>query len=1570
MRTLARHSGQRNPHHIARHAASLFRGPALFLLGLALLGPPGMAQAGGSAAKLDRTQFGARGRNEAVLTIGKFGRYAVLANSKQGTALQLVDRMMGPGEPSGEAGKLDGRLDSLLDAGAYKVVATSHEKGQGSLTLTVKPFSELNRPKAPVLLELAAVDGKLEDFQQISYWIEIKQRKTVYLEAQGRDLSDLRLWLEGNWLLDSDTYTTQAVPVLGRPETNCLIIADLNPGYYLLTAYGGPAKAWPRETGEHPFHLRYGIPQLDYASRIQETLSPFGVDRFVVPKRANYFLLQLAQKKDFKLETKAFEPGNDLEPYDAVASISKKSQDPECRIQRSSFREYTLVTILGPPGETYVFQCFEKKDAYSFSGSASYWIGTLHSGYMDDNIDATAILVSDARSEGHVQPAASDVIHVGASTSWARRFNLLGQETLFFFVEETGDYEIHSTGTDAEFKFEPFMISTPENYRSPDFKPGNSTWALDKGYWVLTLNPKLNGIAIVEVRRKGGLVNAVTGLFKPEGEIKPGPAKGACQMAGVQLDSQHSYSLYVNRQEGVDHGVVLRNYPPDLGNPLPVVLVPGEEIVVPFSAAEAGRFTVSATPGGSFTASLDSSSCAKGCAAEAGAHKASVKNTGDKTLIFTLALTPARLLPGAPQQPLPTEVEAKFAKFQTLTPGSPLFWDFERNEKKTALLDVEAPALYRIETTGLLNTGCAIRTRCRPKLFSDQAGGVGRNCLVQAYLKAGEYQVTVQTLGQSRGHAGLRATRTSIAEGVPLILGKDVREDVPSGSAVQYTFTLPKAGEFHVQTLGVGKVFRCRLEDKDGWPLQDPTAKADFTFDFQPGGYRYMTLPWDVDTLRCTRVEEVLPPRSVEGRGPHILHLNESLENLWREPKEGAARERDLYDIFVPATVDAHVKLGQEQMQAYITRKEGAAYTVVDVVPPGKSGWSGKLTAGAYRLEVECSRNNDRLPYSVLLTVDQLVPGLSKDVSVPTSLPVSVSGEGIVEIASSGTMDVRAKLFHDGQLVDSNDDAYNDWNFRIARKLEPGDYTLVVEPVGGTKGTTRVSMGRPDEAVRPALALPFDQSVELEGKIIVYPIAAADGGVISVRASGSSFLGCVLEKAGGGKVRVLAQRTGRACELDVPAEKSGSYQLRLWSADHQSETARLQVIRSTPPTLPVEGLQAGRALSATPGAQDTLVQVQVSNPGTFRIRPIEGFSFSTGEDEPLSEPPSDLVTLPTGTATLKWKASGQQAARAQAERFVLAPGEGNAVKLGIAGGRPWWLDVASEAGGFIVLTASAEPGAPGCALVSGPPPGGDLVLSRSYAFFENGCVAVGLPGTQRARVWNSEPGGSAVPGFTVALRAFAKPAEPEKPLPLGHTEGELKADGQVSYALPAGPKRLDLALERGLVAVLWDEGRVEAVASAISSPAGESFHTSASRLTLLSLCEAPALFGLGLLKAPPPALPFKLKAGGLFEEVFAQPGTATFEIGELQAGTKDLMLFSEGRDVSCAFMDEAGCIYRGSRIALDGRRGFVRITHGAGLVKAWLSQEKDALATRWGHTETAAPSAAEANSVQPLEGGL
>ena len=110
-----------------------------------------------------------------------------------------------------------------------KFVTYADEKGSGDVGLSVQSFTEMNDALAPQLIEHKLVSNELHDFQQRSYWLHLTSRKTVLLEAAGRSLGDLRLWRDGNWLLDLQSESEIIEPEAGKPLVVHRYVANLNP---------------------------------------------------------------------------------------------------------------------------------------------------------------------------------------------------------------------------------------------------------------------------------------------------------------------------------------------------------------------------------------------------------------------------------------------------------------------------------------------------------------------------------------------------------------------------------------------------------------------------------------------------------------------------------------------------------------------------------------------------------------------------------------------------------------------------------------------------------------------------------------------------------------------------------------------------------------------------------------------------------------------------------------------------------------------------------------------------------------------------------------------------------------------------------------------------------------------------------------------------------------------------------------------------------------------------------------------------------------------------------------------
>ncbi len=1534
------------------------RGIALGAVALALsvLSPPLAAQSAGAPARstdspgiaLSVREVSAAGRQEALLTVERFGRYSLRAASSQGTALEVIDRMAGSLGRSGEAGRENGRLDLLLDRGTYKLVTTSHEEGTGTARIEALPFRDRRTGPSPRLPETRLLGESLDDLEQLSWWLEVAVRREVRAEAAGRNLADLRLWRDGSWLDAAVPECTVVQPVAGQPLQRCRLAAVLPPGLYLLVAAGGPSQPWAEAADEHPLHLRWGAPRLPAAGRRRFVVSPFGEDWFRLPDAANFVRLELPDARPARLSLRWLRGGQPVSAESgAQIAIGKESKPPVAELEAPSRPEepdaesaaearsvaayeeeeeetyeessgeeeagdagemdeegdggeessevtagdgeeegsgeagedeaaaavpdtgaplppQLWVSVSGAPGQAYVLQHFEQRDVYSFAVEGPHWISTVHSGAAEDSVDATALLTDDP-PDGPERLLAGAAVPLDARTSWARRFNLLETATLFLEVRETGRYRVAAGGAAARVRVEPFFLQRPDRYEPPRFQTGTSTWDLDAGFYVLTLEPEEQGIVDL---RLGPIGLAGT---TPAAE----PVRAAARFAPVTLDATHRYTVTLNRQPAVRAGVVLRRWPVDLAEALPVTQRPGEELALSFTTSVAGTLRAEAEDGSRLELSVDggpwqaevvlgpggvvlpdpngsngpdagtattgqNSSMEPGPGAtggsgepgasgepppgigtatpgSAGAHRLAVRHDQAQTVSYSLWVEPLEVAAATPLPPLPDATLAGLPQLPVLAAEAPRFLDLDRAESATFLVRAGRPGLYAVRSTGLLATAGTLRTRTVPSLRREEANGVGRNFLLQQYLREGDYQATVQTLGASRGHLGLAL------EAVPLLDGGELRDGLPghftlpAGQAVAYRFTVPAAGgggEYRLRALGLGFTFRCRLEDADGWPLEDPDRQrpdrpADLTRRFAPGTYRIILLPQPVEARALLLLERKREPLRFTGHGPHALPLEQAVEHVWTEPAgeapETAERPPDLWRFEVPAEVQATVAL-TEEMAGRIVRlaPDGAAVEPeVGVVPPGRS-WTGTLAPGRYQIEARCFRRNNLVRYQVSVRPAELVAGQSRAVKAPASLPLAVGREGLIELTSFSPADVRAVLRDAaGQRIAAGDDRPDGWTFLLLQRLPAGRYQLDVEPVGTATAPVTVALRAPAEIAEAALALPFRGDVQLGGDIQLRALPAADrADLLLVTARSRDSLGMSVEArptgapAGEGW-RTLGTAVAREPHLAIPLERGESrpeLRLRLWSLDRQGTPVRLQAAAVAAPRLDESDLRRGAALPAVQSAAGFesgwgAARVELDRPGVLALSAAPPGLAGSG----LTGVPLALLT-PTASPDAVTATAAEPAllsVAGTAAWLVALPVKGSATRGTVRGGRVA-VEPGLEGGARVPLpdgqTAvcdlavpeGADGGGPVLALVTAPAGQPGLkVEEKSSLGKEDGN---GVP--SRA----GEPGGSARAAITGEPDGGARAAVAGEP----NGSGRAAVTGERNTGAPPASMGMDM----------------------------------------------------------------------------------------------------------------------------------------------------------------------------------
>ncbi len=1584
------------------------------------------ASGGLELPSLDKERVPAAGRNQVIATIPNFGRFAIVVTSEEGTAVQLVDRMAGPGSFHGVPGDVDGRIDAFLERGEYKIVTRGHPAARGKAKVAIKRFEEKGEEHPTRLIEHRPVEATLHDLEQRSYWIHLPREHTVILEAAGRSLADLRLWRDGRWLVDAQPIIEEVYARPGEPIGVCRLSAKLPAGLYLLTAYGGPARDWAEDedaSAGHALHLRYGIPPLSSVGRSKRTLSPFGLDRFHLPSESRQVQLEVSEPTDVELSLVPFDKSSPFRPGSRRSSIHKSSIMPVAEIMGPTSETGLIVTVAGEAGQPYTLSHFPRYDdeegflAPGRAGSArewaSYWVSTVHSGHAIDNTDATAVLIRDhgrGRFLAGFQTEKVEVqaVDVGPDLPWVRQFDLQGTTTVHINVTSAGSYRFDADPA-ARFRIEPLMVRRPARYVIPDTRPSGNEWSLDEGMHVLTIEPEKKGAL------KASLSSASSRpsqswiwnlLFKARPDyldhLDAEASLPAAQWKDVRLRPGARYGLHLASRPGIHTGVVVRRLPIDPVDPLPVVQRADETLTIPVRVSEPGVLRARTDKGSLMHFSVNDDSPKSEARLEPGDYQVRIENRADRKVRYSLALKPEHLSSDIPLPRLCDALLDERPVFPALELNRDHYLDIPREGEASYSIRIDGPGLYRLESTGLLDTEASVRTRTNPSLQRRGDGGSGRNFLMQLYLREGEYQATTRVRGRSAGRLGLRLSPARLVEGGVLRDGLPARENLLAGEGLLYRFEVEKEGTYRLESLGLGGPFAVRLEDENGWPLIRPGVMGDLELDLAPGLYRLIVLPSDMGGRCVTRVSRSVSSPSFSGRGPHRLPLDESVTHQWREPSEGAARKPDVWLFDLPGPAEVEIELG--------ARMEGELFfgdqKLADVLP-GR-GWSGSLSAGSHRLELSSVRPNDRLNYGLTVRPRQLLDGLTREIRAPTSIPVSVGEPGLVSLSAHGRADVRARLFDaSGRLVAENDDRPGDWSFLISTYLDAGQYELSVEPVGSSSAATSITMDVVDKAYGDSLRTPVSRDLRPGDEMIVHPLEIDSPGLLILSAKSRETIGMAIDaREGEDEPWVpLASRLGRRVLLEIPLPESGSaprvaplddvllgsgddpsrgrtpspddfeqapsspvgqsisdwrYRLRIWSVDRTGNEVELRALTVMPRTVTESSLAGTARMELVEGIKPALavVRVEGERPGALKIRDrevLETLRFSDQIHVPARPSPDGaLLRKGSGAAWLVRDledGASRRDARVTLERVEvpleeqlvlrIPAREIASVNIDPEAPRRWIFGRREVSHGPVVVVASSREGQPAIEIVDGegePERPGDLSV---VGLGPRVAVGVSLAGERRvARYWNAKRAHSHrdLDIRTSVVRNAS--AEPES-VQLGMHTGVVARGQSRSFDLPPGEKTLHLIIDEATLAVLSDGEAVRSVHGGTGQAISEVLKSSASNLTIMPVrADRGGGYSFELL----PAIAKERYLVGPerpFERVERTKGLIRLEISGSQEPLRHRRTVrARGAIDEALFLGSDGILHRGdSPVPASG--GTLLLYHRAGPLFVWLDGHGD-----------------------------
>jgi hypothetical protein len=420
----------------------------------------------------ERATVPATGERGAVFDVAEFGRFAVTAKSSQGAAVTVVDRMAGVIGSDGVPGAADGRVDLFLDRGQVKVVAGSHETGTGEVELKVRPFVAVG---PPVVLERERrVEGSLRDLQVASWWGRRPQRRARCRSRPPAATSPTCAC--GATACGSSTTRCPAAPSSpspGAPWQDCTLAAQVEPGVYLLSAYGGPGSPWTTDApDEAPLELQWDVPVLPSLGTRSVTLPASGFLRFNVPSVVDTLAVRLPDVAPFKLVG-----GSGGEP-----AITTESRRPTAWTRPSG------AVSPGRRPRPDAHHDLVRRREHGVRGPRRHVLGRQP---VDRAPRRRARPPPGSSPAGRTRPCgarAAQAVTLSSTTSLTERFNVGAPVRVLFDVVEAGPYAFSVEGTGATLRLVPQLYGWPEGMEQPRATQGQVSADLAVGLYALEIS--------------------------------------------------------------------------------------------------------------------------------------------------------------------------------------------------------------------------------------------------------------------------------------------------------------------------------------------------------------------------------------------------------------------------------------------------------------------------------------------------------------------------------------------------------------------------------------------------------------------------------------------------------------------------------------------------------------------------------------------------------------------------------------------------------------------------------------------------------------------------------------------------------------------------------------------------------------------------------------------------------------------------------------------------------------------------------------------------------------------------
>lgn len=1486
-------------------------------------------------------QFPADQDGSTLLTVDTPGHITLRTQSSSGAALQLVDMIAGPGDQMGAAGVSDGRIDALLDKGTYKIRIFGAKGAAGNVKLTAQAYQELEGPDATLASDTPA-NSDLSDLQQRSYWIDVPASGRVDIEAVGRSLQDLRLWRNGTDIADLSPRISIFELKPGLPMTRAALTGTVEPGRYLVTAYGGQKLVWTNSDASEPFRIRTGT-QMSLAAGIAEgVIGPFGSIRFEAPADFDTFRLELPQSAPAML--RAGRISNTTTAFQSAA-IVKNSREPAALLALPANGQAGIVEVSGYEGQRFQVRGLRFASETQFDGSVPNLISLDVAGEGGDEIPATALLIRQD-SAGKASIVASDIPHLTPGQAWHRHFNLRGPTSLLFEMTQAGQIAIRTSGVALHTEISPVLVGNAPRAdgRTPD------RFDLDAGYYLLRLLPDNNAIGIVDV------------LFGTPGVVPPvqpaAPARTTISFGIRDAQEATRYEIITNAAPGLLTGPRAVALPADLeARPLALwqttdataqpsagqsqtmsnipAPVPQAQSAAPDSADALSRPASPAdlridvhVPRGGIVSAVDMRNAPVAFAVSN--ERADAKG---RTLTLRFPVPSAPRVVSVSWRPDP----AAAGKIAPDAPASPLiagqrqFLNLTEDAQKSYRLDVAEGGLYRVETLGRLQTSLSIGTSFLPKLGQASDNGDGHNALLQTYLRAGTYQISVSAQNSS-GHLGVSVMPSSLATAATLVADGTSRGALSGGRGAIVPIEITSAGSYQLDLYSLGGDLNARLEDADGWPLTAPGPLSTLGQDFTPGHYRLVVLPRDVDTRFVARLRPIIDPPQLQGHGPHMLAFNQVQAFQWREPQsKNDPRVPDSWSFDLLADADVSINLTEGMIGALVRDDKDQIARFV-----ASPQFSGTLKAGHYRIDLMSLAHDDRLDYQITLNTKVLQPGEARFVNLPAELSFNVANDRVVSLGTFGRSEIKGVLKDGhGTVIERLAGRSDDWNIALSSRLPAGSYTLALDTAAAPGATSsqqadssdnqetdssdgdqqssgddqsnasdiEVQFALPQELPQPALAA--NGTAEVTGaSVFTFPLPAnAKDQLALVAAQSTSELVLSVEKqSADGNWKPQAFAHGRAPLFAWPASEAGAqWRASVWTLDGGAAPIKIGArsiaremrepgdIALEPVTIDGLGLSLNVALVHAPSA------------GLVELGTAADLLVGASTDRPLAETSSGLFAPQSDRLWLVARKDGHvlvSPAHADAEiALTLSPGDQAVIPAR-----------APLPGKVLMWRADSAFGQPG------------LNAGRGMGVSLNSAVA--LSDHQDLHVRNA--------GSDESLQMRLQPVDATELAPVtldGSYTVTVPAFSAQPVKLPTGVKRLTLDLAPGIAVVAAPSSSQLLNVWSGAAPLSRNIATSAEEIWLVNLADDPGSARVSLS----PGQAITLGVDQIRRRFF---GTVGSEEIAVDAADGDVLNISGG---AATFVGADGRVSRGDSISVSGP-GQLILDHGAGLAALWLER--------------------------------